>query len=85
MVKGISRQVIVVQSPEPALFEQAIFIIKDNVLKQGVTDDALMKEAQKLLSTSGKKSKPRFWLYGSVWACAGALLTAVAWVLCSVL
>ena len=26
MVKGISRQVIVVHSPDPALFEQAIFI-----------------------------------------------------------
>ena len=29
MVKGISRQVILVQSPEPKLFEQAIFILKD--------------------------------------------------------
>lgn len=27
MVKGISRQVIVVHSPEPKLFEQAIFIL----------------------------------------------------------
>ena len=29
MVKGISRQVILVQPPEPKLFEQAIFILKD--------------------------------------------------------
>ena len=27
MVKGISRQVIVVHSPDPKLFEQAIFIL----------------------------------------------------------
>ena len=27
MVKGISKQVIVVQSPEPKMFEQAIFIL----------------------------------------------------------
>ena len=28
MVKGISKQVIVVHSPDPKLFEQAIFILK---------------------------------------------------------
>ena len=27
MVKGISRQVIVVHAPDPKLFEQAIFIL----------------------------------------------------------
>ena len=42
MVKGISRQVIVVHSPEPKLFEQAIFILKEDALRQeGVTDDLL--------------------------------------------
>ena len=30
MVKGISRQVIVVHSPDPKLFEQAIFILKED-------------------------------------------------------
>ena len=32
MVKGISRQVIVVHSPDPKLFEQAIFILKDGAV-----------------------------------------------------
>ena len=36
MVKGISRQVIVVQSPEPKMFEQAIFILKDEALGEGI-------------------------------------------------
>lgn len=35
MVKGISRQVIVVHSPDPKLFEQAIFILKDNAVGRG--------------------------------------------------
>ena len=35
MVKGISRQVIVVHSPDPKLFEQAIFILKDNAVGGG--------------------------------------------------
>lgn len=82
MVKGISRQVIVVHGPEPAMFEQAIFIIKDGVLKQnGVTDDALLKEANRLLGASSGRRKPRLLLYGVVWALGGALLTGGAWLL----
>ena len=82
MVKGISRQVIVVHAPEPAMFEQTIFIIKDGALKQnGVTDEALVKEANKLLSASAGRKKPRLLLYGPVWALGGALLTGAAWLL----
>ena len=29
MVKGITRQVILVKSPDPKLFEEAIFIVKE--------------------------------------------------------
>ena len=32
MVKGISRQVIVVQSPDKKLFDQAIFILKEDAV-----------------------------------------------------
>lgn len=80
MVKGISRQVIVVQSPEPKLFEQAIFILRDDALKEGVTDDALLKEAQQILrSGDGKQKKRHLYLYGAVWAAGGAVLTGLAW------
>lgn len=82
MVKGISRQVIVVQSPEPKMFEQAIFILKDEALGEGITDDALLKEAQQAIRGYDKQSRKRhFYLYGAVWAAAGALLTAIAWVM----
>ena len=36
MVKGISRQVILVHSPDPKLFEEAIFILKDEAVEKGV-------------------------------------------------
>ena len=86
MVKGISRQVIVVHAPEPKLFEQAIFILKDNALgEDGVTDDLLLKEAQKLIRASGEGKKHKLLLYGPVWACFGAMLTAIAWILSVVL
>lgn len=82
MVKGISRQVIVVHAPEPKLFEQAIFILKDDALHQdGVTDDQLLQEAQKLIRASGEGKKRKLFLYGPVWACIGAALTGLAWIL----
>lgn len=82
MVKGISRQVIVVQSPEPKMFEQAIFILKDDAVGEGITDDALLKEAQQAIRSYDKQSRKRhFYLYGAVWATGGALLTGLAWLL----
>ena len=82
MVKGISRQVIVVQSPEPKMFEQAIFILRDEVIGDGITDDALLKEAQAAIRGYDKQSRKRnFYLYGAVWASGGALLTGLAWLL----
>ena len=79
MVKGISRQVIVVNAPEPKLFEQAIFILKDD-MGEGITDEALLKEAQQAIQGTEKGSRKRnIWLYGAFWAAAGALATGVAW------
>jgi len=78
MVKGISRQVIVVQSPDPKLFEQAIFILKDGAVGQeGVTDEALLKEAKRLIGNP--KHKNKLYLFGPAWACAGAVFTALVW------
>jgi len=77
MVKGISRQVIVVQSPDPKLFEQAIFILKDNAV--GVTDEELLKEAKGLLHSNRRKK--RLYVHGPVWACGGAALTGFVWLL----
>ena len=80
MVKGISRQVIVVHAPEPKLFEQAIFILKDDALHQdGVTDDLMLQEAQKLIRSSGDSKKRKLFLYGPVWAGFGAALMGIIW------
>ena len=85
MVKGISRQVIVVHSPDQKLFEQAIFILNDEAVAKGVTDEMLLKSADKLLRSSQRSKKPSFVMYGSVWACAGALVTGLAWLLTSLI
>ncbi|MGM9549950.1 MAG: hypothetical protein ACI3V5_08910 [Faecousia sp.] len=80
MVKGISRQVIVVHSPDPKLFEQAIFILKDSAVGEGISDEALLKEAQKAIHSGDRQGKKRhLYLYGAVWATGGALLTGLVW------
>ena len=77
MVKGVSRQVLVVQSPEPKLFEQAIFILNDH--SPAVTEEALLKEAQRLMSNPTRRRK--LWHYGVFWASVGAAATGSIWLL----
>ena len=84
MVKGISRQVIVVHSPDPKLFEQAIFILKEDAVGEGITDEMLLKEAKQVIR-GDEPGKGRIWLFGPLWACGGAFLTAIVWLVTMVL
>ena len=83
MVKGVSRQVIVVHSPDPKLFEQAIFILKDEAVGKGITDEELLKEAKQAIRAPARKRKLRY--YGPVWACGGAMLTGLVWLITTLL
>lgn len=80
MVKGISRQVIVVPNPDKNLFEQAIFILTDEAVEKGVTDEMLLKQANLSIRPSGKK-RPKCRFYGLIWAGAGAAITGIAWLI----
>ena len=82
MVIGISRQVIVVHSPDQKLFDQAIFILNDDAIgKDGITDEMLLKSADKLLRDSTGKNRRRKTLYGPAWACGGGLMIGLIWLL----
>ena len=83
MVKGISRQVIVVHSPDPKLFEQAIFILRDG--QQGVSDDTLLKEANRLIGKKRSTRRDNMLMFGPLWAAAGALITGLLWLLSAML
>ena len=51
MVKGLSRKIIVVKSPDPKIFEQAIFIVRDEYLhSQGIDQKELMRQANEAAS-----------------------------------
>ena len=79
MVKGISRQVILVSSPDKKLFEQAIFILRDDA--RDVTEEMLLKEAERAIRFPQVKEK---WC-GPIWAAAGAAVTGLAWVISVIL
>lgn len=77
MVKGITRQVIVVNSPDQKLFDQAIFIVRENA--QDVTDEMLLKEAKKAVLMPRKRR--HIWSYALFWSAAGAGSVGLVWLL----
>ena len=86
MVKGTSRRVIVVDSPDPKLFEQAIFIVKNEVFSQeGVTSQQLLGEACRIAKSyaADTEKKPPVWKRVPRWVwLLGAGAAAVAlWIL----
>ena len=78
MVKGTSRRVIVVDSPDTELFEQAIFIVRNDAMnRNGVTAQRLVDEACRVARTCGRTatcSKRSFFRRGSpaLWCGVGA-------------
>lgn len=87
MVKGISKRIIVVQSPDPKIFEQAIFIVREDFAGQtGVGEKELLRQARQaangyLRSTGNFSGKVIPALRGMLYAVAGAAATALAWVM----
>lgn len=90
MVRGTSRRVIVVESPDTNLFEQAIFIVRNDALsKDGVTAQQLVDEACRVARsytrTHGVR-RPLLRVNSPVfWGAAGALGIALIWLLTSLL
>lgn len=86
MVKGITRQVILVKSPDPKLFEEAIFIVKEEALnREGVTADQVIRQARQ--AADGYLKGHRRWnggwsgLPGPAWGALGAAAASGAWCL----
>lgn len=80
MVKGVSRQVIFVRPPEPKLFEQAIFILRDDAQGE-ITDEMLLQEAKLAVASPLRRMLGS----GPFWALGGAGCTALIWLLTSLL
>ena len=87
MVKGVNKRVIVVRSPDPRVFDEAIFIVKDDALKKsGVSSADLLREAQEAANSYVKSNLQSKWrrlrsLPPAGWLGLGAGLTGAVWAL----
>ena len=84
MVKGITRQVILVRSPDPRLFEEAIFIVKDEALvREGDSAQRVLRQARQ--AADGYLRQGRAWdrrlegVPGPLWGLGGAVLACAGW------
>lgn len=83
MVKGSAKRVVVVDSPDRRFFEQAIFIVRSDAQKQGVTAAQLVEEARQVAQSyagNGRRARRRERSWSGL-ACAalGGAATGLAW------
>lgn len=75
LVKGVSRRVIVIKSPDKNIFEEAIFIVREDAFHKGITRDEIVRQAQEVandyLASNRRKSKLSR-LPGFIYALMGA-------------
>lgn len=86
MVKGITRQVILVKSPDPKLFEEAIFLVREEALqREGVTADQVIRQAQQAadsyLKGHRRLDKGGGGWPGPLWGALGAMAASALWCL----
>lgn len=86
MVKGVARRVIVVKSPDRRLFEQAIFIMREDAFgAEGVTAEQVLVEAQRVADGYIRRNTgPGRWLWripAPAYAAVGAVGATVVWCL----
>ena len=86
MVKGVSRRVIVVESPDPRIFEQAIFILPTDgggVSSRQLADQAVRIARSYARGQGGARTRwrPPAWL----WAVWGAAACGLVWLLAALL
>ena len=84
MVKGISRRVVVVDSPDQRFFEQAIFIVRNDAAGEGVTSRELVEEAKRVARSytgSGHGRLSRAWrdLSPALYTLMGAGVIGLVW------
>lgn len=84
MVKGVSRRVIVVKSPDPRLFEEAIFIVKEEAFSRGgVSAEQVLQEARQVARGYVRRNTPFMRCLRRIPAPAyiamGALASTICW------
>ena len=86
MVRGISRRIVVVDSPDQRFFEQAIFIVRNDAAGEGVTSRELVEEARRVARNYAGGDHGRFsrtWreLSPIVYTSMGAAAIGLIWMI----
>ncbi len=81
MIKGVSKRVVVVKSPDTKLFEEAIFLVRDDATAQGVTRDELLREAGRIAGMTAQSASPKNGRLRRFFPAAffGAAVTGLIW------
>ena len=81
MVKGLSKHVVVIKSPDKNLFEEAIFILKEGAA-QGLSAQDVVHQAQRIAAGYiGSSSRTRRWMRPAICAAGGVILCAAGYLL----
>ena len=85
MVKGINRQVIVVKSPDPKLFDEAIFFVREDAFSApGTTPEQVVRQARQAadgyLRRNTAYGKLAARLSAPVWGALGAFAASLVWI-----
>ena len=82
MIKGVSRRVIVVKSPDRRFFEEAIFIVREGAVGvPGVTAEQVVEEARRVADGFVKKHRTHWYQHipAPGYVALGALISTVLW------
>ncbi|MCI6908617.1 MAG: translation initiation factor 2 [Eubacteriales bacterium] len=84
MVKGVSRRIVVVRAPEQNIFEEAIFILRDDALKKGVSAEDVIAQAcgiaNRYIRENREGRAARSWI-PAVCIAGGLVLGVLVWAL----
>ena len=58
MVKGVTRRVVVLKSPEPKLYEQAIFLLREDGGQGDDPSEQVLREAQQVANDYLQRASP---------------------------
>ena len=85
-LKGVARRVVIVRSPPESVFEQAIFIVRNDAAGEGITSRELVEEARRVAHNYASSGTSRFssrWrtLNPIVYTLIGAGTIGLAWLI----
>lgn len=84
LIKGANRQVVVVKSPDPQVFEEAIFVLREDWLKkrsaEQVVEEARRAASEYLVRNGGRRKRSGERVRALLYAAVGALAAGAAWI-----